>query len=457
VSYAKQDADRMDDVAGPGNGFVDVNDTSGHLLRRFASNGPLNAPWGLALAPGRFGAFSHDLLVGSFGDGQISAYDARTGHFDGQLRNGDGKPIQIDGLWALRFGNKITGGAHRLLFTAGIADEDHGLFGTIATRWPARPAAVAGTAAGPPEADESRPGCLVAAAPTRRGRRGHASDRPPFTTQPPPDQRRTARRPALRRRTLRRSDRASVTFGRYGTLTVRRPDLKPRFRRRATKGIDLMRTSMFKLAAAVAALTAAMCLPGVAGARRGHHQSCHGHRATIVGTSHADVLVGTRHRDVIVAGGGADRINARGGSDIVCAGAGADSVRGGPGRDWMSGGSGNDIEHGDTGDDIEHGNAGEDHLIGEAGDDRLEGGRGDDHLEGGAGDDDEHGDEGDDRCEGNAGNDHVDGGPGRDHEDQGDGENGVDDHNGDHGDGQPGDDQGDDHNGDQRDDASGDA
>jgi uncharacterized protein (TIGR03118 family) len=134
VTYAKQDADKMDDTPGPGNGFVDVYDTNGHLLRRLVSHGRLNSPWGLALAPGGFGRFSHDLLVGNFGDGQISAYDARTGHFDGQLRNGDGERIRIDGLWALRFGNRITGGTHRLLFTAGIADEDHGLFGTIAAR-----------------------------------------------------------------------------------------------------------------------------------------------------------------------------------------------------------------------------------------------------------------------------------------------------------------------------------
>jgi uncharacterized protein (TIGR03118 family) len=134
VTYAKQDDDAEDDVPGPGNGYVDVFDTSGHLLRRLISQGNLNSPWGLVLAPRRFGAFSGDLLVGNFGDGAINAYDPRTGDFRGQLRNKDGNPILIDGLWALRFGNGVIGTPQTLLFTAGIADEDHGLFGEIAVK-----------------------------------------------------------------------------------------------------------------------------------------------------------------------------------------------------------------------------------------------------------------------------------------------------------------------------------
>jgi uncharacterized protein (TIGR03118 family) len=73
VTYARQDADKHDDVAGMGNGFVDVFDTNGNLLERLVTNGPLNSPWGLALAPGDFGQFSNDLLVGNFGDGMINA------------------------------------------------------------------------------------------------------------------------------------------------------------------------------------------------------------------------------------------------------------------------------------------------------------------------------------------------------------------------------------------------
>ena len=134
VAYAQQDADAEDEVAGAGLGFVDVFDTSGHLLRRLVSQGALNAPWGLAVAPRHFGPFSGDLLVGNFGDGAINAYDPRTGAFRGTLQNKDGNQIRINGLWALRFGNGVIGTPQTLLFTAGIGDEDHGLFGEIVVR-----------------------------------------------------------------------------------------------------------------------------------------------------------------------------------------------------------------------------------------------------------------------------------------------------------------------------------
>jgi uncharacterized protein (TIGR03118 family) len=131
VAYAKQDADREDEVAGPALGFVDVYSTSGQLLRHLIQRGQLNAPWGLALAPAGFGRFGGALLVGNFGNGRINAYNPTTGEFLGRLRHEDGSPIQIDGLWALRFGNGVTGNPSTLLFTAGIADEAHGLFGAI--------------------------------------------------------------------------------------------------------------------------------------------------------------------------------------------------------------------------------------------------------------------------------------------------------------------------------------
>jgi len=131
VAWAKQDPNSADELAGPGLGFVDVFDTSGHLMRRLVSQGNLNAPWGLAVAPRHFGPFSGDLLVGNFGDGAINAYDPRTGDFRGTLMNRDGNPIVIDGLWALRFGNGVIGTHQSLLFTAGTGDEEHGLFGEI--------------------------------------------------------------------------------------------------------------------------------------------------------------------------------------------------------------------------------------------------------------------------------------------------------------------------------------
>jgi len=132
VTYAMQDAAAHDDVAGQGHGFVDVFDLEGHLLQRLISHGRLNSPWGLALAPGGFGQFSGDLLVGNFGDGRINAYDPSTGEFVGVLSSRPGKPIVIDGLWALLFGNGTAGTPTTLLFSAGPDGEQHGLFGSIA-------------------------------------------------------------------------------------------------------------------------------------------------------------------------------------------------------------------------------------------------------------------------------------------------------------------------------------
>ena len=131
VTYAMQDALKHDDVKGPGNGFVDVYSTSGTLLRRFASRGALNSPWGLAAAPATFGNFHGDILVGDFGDGRINAF-APDGTFRGQLKSATSAPIQIDGLWGLRFGNGGNGGdVNSLFFAAGLNDEADGLFGKI--------------------------------------------------------------------------------------------------------------------------------------------------------------------------------------------------------------------------------------------------------------------------------------------------------------------------------------
>ena len=132
VTFAKRDATKHDDVAGPGHGFVDVFDTKGNLISRLISRGSLNSPWGLALAPANFGQFSNDLLVGNFGDGHINAFDPDTGAFRGQLRDQYKNSITIDGLWSLQFGNGAAAGAtNELFFTAGIDDEAHGLFGKI--------------------------------------------------------------------------------------------------------------------------------------------------------------------------------------------------------------------------------------------------------------------------------------------------------------------------------------
>ncbi|MDE3065949.1 MAG: TIGR03118 family protein [Verrucomicrobiota bacterium] len=143
VTYAKQDANAEDDVAGPGYGYVDIYDTGGNLVKRFISNGALNSPWGMAVAPANFGLFAGQLLIGNFGDGTINAFDPASGTLVSTLKDTNGAPIAIDGLWGLKFGNGGSGGdTNTLYFTAGIAAggavEDHGLFGSLSVAVPSR-------------------------------------------------------------------------------------------------------------------------------------------------------------------------------------------------------------------------------------------------------------------------------------------------------------------------------
>jgi len=119
VTFTKQAPGERDDEHGPGNGFINVFDTSGNLIRRLVSDGHLNSPWGLALIEG------DELWVGNFGDGKINNYDPTTGAFLGTINRADGTPLQFDGLWdMLPLGDGV-------YFTAGIADEEHGLLGII--------------------------------------------------------------------------------------------------------------------------------------------------------------------------------------------------------------------------------------------------------------------------------------------------------------------------------------
>ena len=135
VAYAKQDADREDEIAGSGLGIVDVYDLNGMFLRRAITGGELNAPWGLALAPDGFGEFAGDLLVGNFGNGLIHAYRVTASgayQLHGSLRMTNGSPIVIDGLWGIGFGNgNAAGPTTSLFFAAGPDDESHGVFGVI--------------------------------------------------------------------------------------------------------------------------------------------------------------------------------------------------------------------------------------------------------------------------------------------------------------------------------------
>jgi len=132
VTFAKQDGQKHDEVDGAGLGFVDVFTPSGRLVRRLEHGNWLNGPWALAMAPGDFGIYSHDLLVGQFGSGNIAVYDPATGRFKDLLRDSVNNPIAIQGLWGLSFGNGASSGpATTLYFSAGVEDEQHGLFGSI--------------------------------------------------------------------------------------------------------------------------------------------------------------------------------------------------------------------------------------------------------------------------------------------------------------------------------------
>jgi uncharacterized protein (TIGR03118 family) len=119
-------------VAAPGNGFVDVFDLQGNLLTHLISQGHLNSPWGMVLAPPTFGPLSGDLLVGNFGDGRINAYDPTAGAFESTLLGADGRLLSITDLWPLTVGNGTNGGdPNTLFFTAGLKDEKHDLFGSL--------------------------------------------------------------------------------------------------------------------------------------------------------------------------------------------------------------------------------------------------------------------------------------------------------------------------------------
>lgn len=133
VTYALQDGDKEDDVAGPGNGYVDEFDLDGTFIRQLVGQGgEINSPWGLDIAPASFREFAGDLLVGNFGEGTISAFDLASGMFEGKLLGDDGNPIVLGDLWGLLNGNGGKGGdPNKVYFTAGVSDEAHGLFGAL--------------------------------------------------------------------------------------------------------------------------------------------------------------------------------------------------------------------------------------------------------------------------------------------------------------------------------------
>jgi uncharacterized protein (TIGR03118 family) len=135
VTFAMQDTAKHDEVSGAGLGYVDVFDLSGNFVSRFASAGPLNAPWGIAVAPSGFGSLSGDVLVGNFGDGTVNIFmpNGSLATDVGQLAVANGGTLTIPGLWGLEFGNGDPDKPLTTLFyTAGFADQTDGVFGSIA-------------------------------------------------------------------------------------------------------------------------------------------------------------------------------------------------------------------------------------------------------------------------------------------------------------------------------------
>jgi uncharacterized protein (TIGR03118 family) len=135
VTYAVQNAQKHDDVAGMSHGIVNTFTLDGGSLHRLIQHGQLNSPWGVAVAPASFGALANQLLIGNFGNGAINAYNPTTGEFVAKMSNPHGQAIVIDGLWSLRVGSSITGssnfGPDTVFFTAGPNGEQDGLFGAI--------------------------------------------------------------------------------------------------------------------------------------------------------------------------------------------------------------------------------------------------------------------------------------------------------------------------------------
>jgi len=132
VTYAKQDATAHDEVLGAGLGYINVFDLNGNLVKRFASAGTLNAPWGMAMAPAGFASMAGQLLIGNFGDGVINTFDPMTGNHLGTMSLSSGKQLVIPGLWSLAFGNGAANQpASTLFYTAGPNNQVDGVFGGV--------------------------------------------------------------------------------------------------------------------------------------------------------------------------------------------------------------------------------------------------------------------------------------------------------------------------------------
>ncbi|GIH26550.1 hypothetical protein Aph01nite_48600 [Acrocarpospora phusangensis] len=149
VAYAVRDSTTGKVVPGKGKGFVSQFSPTGRFLGRVVSRGALNAPWAMTIAPSGFGGFSGALLVGNFGDGWVNAYNPRNGRYLGPLRNANGSPIAIEGLWDLERGTAENGGVNAIWFSAGISKAQHGLLGLLRPSNAAGNSAATGSGAAP--------------------------------------------------------------------------------------------------------------------------------------------------------------------------------------------------------------------------------------------------------------------------------------------------------------------
>jgi uncharacterized protein (TIGR03118 family) len=135
VTYAKKSSTGGIEP-GNGNGYINVFSPSGVLLQRFASEGKLNAPYGIVKAPAEFwgwpSTIENMILVGNAGDGRINVFD-ENGDFKGQLAE-KGKVIEIEGLSGLAFPAEPIYNFNFLYFTARPGNGAHGIFGYIKSK-----------------------------------------------------------------------------------------------------------------------------------------------------------------------------------------------------------------------------------------------------------------------------------------------------------------------------------
>jgi uncharacterized protein (TIGR03118 family) len=141
ITYALQDQAKHDPVHQAGAGYVDIFDLNGGFMSRLASQGNLNAPWGVVIPPAGFGPFAGKVLVGEFGNGVIDVYDLGTGNLVDQMKDSTGAVITNASLWDMVFGGGgSSGDPNTLYITAGLANEQHGLFAAITPNAAAPPA-----------------------------------------------------------------------------------------------------------------------------------------------------------------------------------------------------------------------------------------------------------------------------------------------------------------------------